>query len=187
MSAANPMKLSDKGTPFPNKETAEQYRKDKELDDKIWRAYKNQGGWVLFDTSVVPKGMLDQLDAAAEAESNGAASNLPPKMKYHRVIFQAKTSPNDEEDVTLTLNGDVMICKRETEVILPESYLEIADHAVHNQYEQKPGQPRKKVGKVKKYVYTRLKAASEEEFLASLAKGNKERDEFFDKQAKAQA
>lgn len=179
-SPAQPMILAPDGKPFTSEKLANEYIKKQELDPTLFEAFKHQGGWCVFNLSVLPNGMKEMLKAASEKPEPTATVPGPKEVhrsdKFFRVIFQAKTNPNDLDKPELGCNGAVLIVEREKEVILPGSYLEVADHAVHNQYEQKPGHDRKIVGKVRTYMYQVLGEATKAEFEAYKKTGNAIRD-----------
>jgi hypothetical protein len=176
MSTSQPMTLAPDGKPFTSEKDAAAYIKKKELDVELNQAFKHQGGWCIFDLSVLPNGMKQVLEAQSNAEAEPAKKSGTPKMKYFKVTFQAKTNPNDENDVPLSLNGTTILSKRDVEVILPASYLEVADHTVRSQYEQKPGHDRKIVSVIKKFVYHKGKEVTKEDFEAFKKSGNAIRD-----------
>ena len=180
MSASQPMTLAPDGNPFKNKKDANEYIKKQEFDAKFNKAYKHQGGWCIFDLSVLPNGMKDMLEAASKESASPSTGTGVPKMKYFKVIFQAKTNPNDENDVPLSLNGTTILSKRDVEVILPQSYLEVADHTVKSQYEQKPGHDRKVVGHIRKFMYQKLGEVTQADFEAFKKTGNAIRDKEID-------
>ena len=93
--------------------------------------------------------------------------------KFWRVRFQSKASPNDPEDVMLSVNGETLIIAREKEVIIPDRYRECADHATYPHFRQLPNQPRKIVGRIKKYPYDILGEATEAEYLQAKATGTR--------------
>ena len=100
----------------------------------------------------------------------------PRSKKYKgfwEVIFSPKSSPNDPEDVTLSLNGNCLQIKRDVPVVLPGPFLEVADHGVYPTFVQLPNQPRKVTGYVKFFPYTVLREASKEEFLRMKREGDK--------------
>ena len=180
-SPAQPMTLAPDGKPFANEKLANEYIKKQELDPTLFKAYRHQGGWCVFNLSVLPNGMKEMLEAANEKPDTVAAPAAASKEvhecdKFYRVIFQAKTNPNDEDDVPLSVNGVTILSKRDVEVILPGSYLEVADHTVKSQYEQKPGHDRKIVGKVRKFMYQRIGEATRAEFEKFKKTGNATRD-----------
>ena len=90
---------------------------------------------------------------------------IPEKYRgYWRVKFNAKTTPNDSDDVQLMVNGETLIIQREKEVILPGRFLENADHATYSHFRQVPHQPRKVVGTIKTYPYERIGKAAKKDF-----------------------
>ncbi|OGV36143.1 MAG: hypothetical protein A2020_12120 [Lentisphaerae bacterium GWF2_45_14] len=95
------------------------------------------------------------------------------KEKFYRVQFQAKSHPNDEDMVTLSVNGEMLVIQREHEVVVPERFLEVANHAIAPQYRQLPGVTRKVVGKIQTFPYTILGEATESEFVRLRNEGNK--------------
>lgn len=97
-----------------------------------------------------------------------------PKEKYWWVRFNAKSNPNDTDDVQLMVNGETLVIRREVEVVVPDRFLECADHGTYPVFIQTPNKPRKVVGKIQFYPYTRLKEATEEEFLRHKAEGTRQ-------------
>ncbi len=108
----------------------------------------------------------------------GFAAKIP---LYWRVKFQAKASPNDTPDVVLVVNGDTLICKREVETIIPDRYKECADNGTYQQWEQKPGETRKVIARIKIYNYDLIGPASEKEYFDFLNKGTKHTKEIIEK------
>ena len=99
---------------------------------------------------------------------------IPEKYRgYWRVKFNAKTTPNDSDDVQLIVNGETLIMQREKEVILPGRFLEDADHATYLHFRQVPHQPRKKVGTIKTYPYERIGKATKKEYDLQRTEGTK--------------
>lgn len=95
------------------------------------------------------------------------------KQKYFRVKFAAKSNPQSADQVTLGVNGELVVVQREKEVVLPEKFLEAADNATVLQYKQLPGEPRKIVGKVQTFPYVKIGEASEAEYLKMKSEGTK--------------
>ena len=93
--------------------------------------------------------------------------------KFYRVIFNHKSGPNDEEDVTLVVNGEPLLIKRGAEVIIPERYKECADHATYPQFTQRPNESRKQIGEIMVFPYSTRGEATKQEYLAQLADGNR--------------
>jgi len=103
---------------------------------------------------------------------------VDPKSKGYKgfweVLFSPKAKPDDQNDVTLSVDGVCLQMKREAPVVLPGPYLEVADHGVYPTYIQLPGQDRKIAGRIKFFPYTVLREATEEEYIAQKASGDKE-------------
>lgn len=99
---------------------------------------------------------------------------IPEKYRgYWRVKFNAKTTPNDSDDVQLMVNGETLIMQREKEVVLPGKFLENADHATYLHFRQVPHQPRKVVGRIKTYPYERIGKATRQEYDQQRTEGTK--------------
>jgi len=98
----------------------------------------------------------------------------PPKEKFYRVKFNAKSSPNDTDDVILSVNGATLIAQREREIVISERYKEDADHATYPQTRQIPGKNRKTISWIKTYPYEVIGEATQEEFLDVKKKGTKQ-------------
>lgn len=91
--------------------------------------------------------------------------------KYYRVMFAHKSSPHDEDDVTLIVNGEVLVIQRGVETIIPGRFKECADHATYPQFTQKPNQARKVVGTVMVFPYSLMGEATEAEYRKMLREG----------------
>lgn len=105
--------------------------------------------------------------------------DVPVKVpnKYYRVLFLEKSSPNDTDDVELSVNAETLVIQRNTEVIIPERFKVCADNATYQQFKQVPGKPRKLRGTIKVYPYQLLGEATEAEFFAMKRKGDKQTKE----------
>jgi hypothetical protein len=97
--------------------------------------------------------------------------------KYYEVMFSHKGNPNDEEDVTLAVNGEVLVCQRGVPVIIPGRFKLCADNATYPHFEQKPNQSRKIVGTVMVFPYTLMREATETEYRKQLRDGNRKTKE----------
>ena len=93
--------------------------------------------------------------------------------KYYRVTFNHKSSPNDEDDVTLIVNGETLVLQRGVEAIIPGRYKECADHATYPVFRQRPNESRKQIGTVMVFPYSLMGEATEQEYLKLLRQGNK--------------
>lgn len=103
----------------------------------------------------------------------------PPREpeKYYRVVFSHKQNPNDQDDVTLTVNGETLVMQRGVEVIIPGRFKECADHATYPQFTQKPNEARKMVGTVMVFPYSLLGEATKSEYFKQLSEGNRKTKE----------
>ncbi len=108
-----------------------------------------------------------------EVESNSNSKPKKTEEQYFEVIFSAKTHANDHEDVMLGCNGEILNIKRETPVVLPKRFLEVADHASETKWKQLPGQPRKRVGVVKRYPYSVIGPAKKEDYEKAKREGTR--------------
>ena len=107
-------------------------------------------------------------EQSSNSQTPASGQKVQPKEKaekYFRVKFNAKSSASDEDQVTLGCNGVLLKIQREKEIILPERFLEVADHTISIQYRQMPGEKRKIAGKVQTFPYTRLGTSTKAEYL----------------------
>lgn len=105
---------------------------------------------------------------------DGQKAPVIPKEKYFRVLFQARATENDLEDVQLTVNGETLLMQREKEVIIPARFRECADHALIVKFKQLPDQPRKLMAPIRTFPYSLIGEATEEEYLTQKAEGDKQ-------------
>ncbi len=91
--------------------------------------------------------------------------------RYYRVKFHAKSSPNDTDDVVLSVNGEALVIERQKEVVIPERYVVCADNARSPQFRQLPNQPRKIVGEILTFPFDRLGEGTEAEYLSQKRAG----------------
>ena len=101
--------------------------------------------------------------------------------KYYRVLFLDKSSPNDTDDVELSVNAETLVIQRGVEVIIPERFKVCADNATYQQFKQIPGKPRKLRGTIKVYPYQLIGPATKDEFFAMKRKGDKQTKDFIKK------
>jgi len=79
--------------------------------------------------------------------------------------------------VILSLNGLTHIIKRDSEVVLPVSFLKVADECTYDLYQTGSGGSRKVVSKVRRYPYDILGPADESEYKSTLADGTRRQAE----------
>ena len=102
-----------------------------------------------------------------------ATGNRPYEEAYWEVVFAEKTNENETTDVPLCVNGEVLVIQRGKPVIIPQRYLECADHTKHEIISQDPGKDRKTVAWVQTYAYTKIRQASKDEFTRFKQAGDK--------------
>lgn len=88
----------------------------------------------------------------------------PYTEKYFEVVFAEKSNENDTIDVQLCVNGEALTIQRGRPVVVPQRYLEAADHTKSEVISQEPGKDRKTVAWVQTFTYTKLREATKEEF-----------------------
>ena len=111
----------------------------------------------------------------AEDEDNKVAEKpvAKQKEKYYRVKFAAKSSPNDDDNVVLSVNGETVVIERQKEVVLPERYIVCAENARSPQFRQMPNQTRKIVGEVITFPFDKLGEGTEAEYFDMKRAGTK--------------
>ena len=126
--------------------------------------------------NVVGSNYFQPATAIQPAAADGATRRIDPKSLGYKgwweVMFSPKAKPDDQNDVTLSVNGVCLQMQREEPVILPGSYLECADHGVYPTYQQLAGKQRKVAGHVKTFPYTVLRSATEAEYKSQKAAGD---------------
>lgn len=93
--------------------------------------------------------------------------------KYFKVKFHAKSKPDDEDNVILSVNGEVLVVGREKDVVLPERFVVCAENARYQQFRQLPNQPRKVVGEVLVYPFEKKGMGTKAEYLDMKKSGTK--------------
>lgn len=141
--------FSNQGIPFKTEAAARAAMTNKDLSHEEYKVQSYEDGYILVKKD--PK----------------------PKEKYYRVQFNMKSNPNDEEDVTLGVNGELLVIQRGVQVIIPGRFKECADHATYPHFTQKPNESRKQVGTVMIFPYSTLGEATESEYRKQLREGNK--------------
>jgi len=101
--------------------------------------------------------------------------------KFYKVRFHDKSNPNDTNDVSLGVNGEILVAKRNEETIIPGRYAECARHATHDIFKQLPGERRKITGKVMTFPFDVICEVSQAEYLTLKSEGTKKTQEALDK------
>ena len=105
------------------------------------------------------------------AANEAVAQPVAKKRTYTRVKFYPKSHKEQPDDVILSVNGDTIIMMRDQEVVLPDYFLEAADHATFNQYKTGIGNSRKVIMQVRLYPYALLGKGTKVEYIKQRAVG----------------
>jgi len=146
--------FSGQGIPFKSEQKARAAITQKGLNPDDYVVRSHEDGYI-----IVPKPKQDTPE------------------KYYRVTFNHKSSPNDEDDVTLIVNGEPLVIQRGVETIIPGRYKECADNATYPVFRQRPNESRKQIGTVMVFPYSLMGEASEHEYRKLLKEGNKKTKE----------
>jgi hypothetical protein len=73
--------------------------------------------------------------------------------KFLRGMWANKADPNDTDAVRLSVNGEPITWQRGVPCIVPDCYLEVAQHATFNKYSVKPGEGRKVTARITRYPF----------------------------------
>jgi len=166
--------LNSAGLPFDSVKAAQHSMRLKELSPEVYEVAAYESGFGIYPKGLAPK----------EPVAEVAKPKIKPNVeKFWKLQFAPKGSPNDTEDVVLSVNGDVLVMQREVEVVLPDRYRVCADNARVVQYQQRPGEQRKIVGSVRTYPYMVSGEASEEEYVLFKNKGNQMQKDYMERMA----
>lgn len=159
------------GKPFSTEKWATISMEKKGLDPSKHTVVEHPlGGYAIKRISKegeVPMGYKDE--EGVKVDIKPAVTNAE---KYFKVRFHAKSNPNDTDNVTLGVNGEILVIKREEEIIIPERFVECARHATYPQFTQLPNEPRKMTGKVMTFPLDILGEGTQEDFLKMKKEGN---------------
>lgn len=168
------------GKPFSTEKWAKIAMEKKGLDASKHTVVEHpQGGFAIKRISKegeVPVGYKSD-----EGESIEVTAPKQEGEKYYKVRFHAKSNPNDTDNVTLGVNGEILVIKREEEVIIPERFVECARHATYPQFTQLPNEPRKITGKVMTFPLDILGEGTREEYLKMKKEGTEKTQEALEK------
>jgi hypothetical protein len=92
------------------------------------------------------------------------------------VRFNERSNIYDKKDVDLCCNGEVLQFQRNKEVVVPQRFLEVADHTKREEYDQDDDftkDQRLIVTYVTMYPYNKVKKSTKAEYLAQKKSGDK--------------
>tara|TARA_R110002167_G_scaffold62125_2_gene175461 strand:- start:415 stop:915 length:501 start_codon:yes stop_codon:yes gene_type:complete len=117
-------------------------------------------GWVLELTTAVSQSVAE----VAEIET---------AMTYSKVIFMPKMNEYDEEQVTASVNGKVLVFCRGVETIAPDCHLDVITNASYNS-NKFDGKITTVTGKIARFAFSRLGEATKKEYDTFLKAGTKQ-------------
>lgn len=100
--------------------------------------------------------------------------------KFWEVYFHDKRDEYELDYHYLAVNGEALQVTKGATVIIPERFLEVADHATIKKY--KKGRP---VGEVSRCPYRKIREATEAEYLKMKKDGTKQHKSDLDKRSRA--
>ena len=157
------------GEPFQSIAAAKGTMATKEIDPAVYGVCQYPPGKNTY--AIVKKGSKNWSGNDTSVSSHDAAKSN--QERYHKVIFQAKSHPNDTHDIVLGVNGEQLVIKRDVAVIIPERFREAADHAVVPLFTQTPTEGRKSAGRMKKYPYHYVEESTEKAYREQKAEGDR--------------
>jgi len=92
---------------------------------------------------------------------------------YFEIVWHPKRSESDEENVTLGVNGKMLVWARNKPAVIRSDYLEVADNAFVPKFKQLPGEERKEIGGLKPYTYTINRKITKDEYDEGKKSGDK--------------
>lgn len=168
------------GKPFSSEKWAKISMEKKGLDPSKHTVVEHpQGGFAIKRIS-----KEGEVPVGYKNEDNEEVIITPAKVegeKYYKVRFHAKSNPNDTDNVNLGVNGEILVIRREDEVIIPERFVECARHATYPQFTQLPNEPRKITGKVMTFPLDILGEGTKEEYLKMKRDGTEKTQEALEK------
>ena len=103
---------------------------------------------------------------AEKIEPSATRQISPPIRKhnegYQRLKFHSRQSALEPENVVISVNGETIACKRNAEVVLPNRFVECAEHCSYPAYASFAGV--KRVEHRKMFPFTKLGKSTFSEF-----------------------
>lgn len=158
------------GKPWASEDAARKALAELELDPKVWGVVQRDGGWLIEQHALT---LQRQAQAKAEGAKAAVAAEAQAE-KYFWVIFSARNDARDAENIELRHNGDGITIRRETQVPLPQRYLNVADGAVQRVFApvRRSSISYREAGVIRRRPYQIVREATRAEFLKYLEDGN---------------
>ena len=149
-------------------------------DPKFLKAANAQGGgWCIVKLKTVIENATGKTGPVAPVQRK--------QQKYFEVEFFPPSSPEEPQQLSLGVDGWVIVVTRGQRVMLPENHLRVADSAKHKVFKIQPGADRQVVGEVHRAMHRVLREVPRDEFMAALKAGNLTRDNDLSQQQAARA
>jgi len=164
------IKVAKNGKPWRTEDEARRALAEMELDPKVWGVVPRDGGWALEPhAQTLARQAAGREQTARDARARDAAGE-----KYFWVVFAARQSASDAENVELSHNGDRITVRRETEVPLPQRFLNVADAAVQRVFEpiRRGSIPYRDAGVIRRRPYRIVREARQKDFVEYMESGN---------------
>ncbi|MFA5187349.1 MAG: hypothetical protein WC551_12795 [Patescibacteria group bacterium] len=87
------------------------------------------------------------------------------KEKFFRIKPHAKSRPDDDENVVVSVNGEILVMERTKECVIPERFVVALQNARSPVFKQMPGESRKIEGEIMTFPFDILSEGTEEEYL----------------------
>jgi len=173
MEQSHELIYAQSGEPFRGKQAAEAAMARKALSPDDYKVIPlDTGGFVISRmTPLVSRNAEHKEDVTPVVKEKVASET--PREKYFEVRFSAKSNPIDSDDVVLAVQGETLVIQREKNIVLPERFLECADHTRYPKFTQEPGKDRKTGSMIMTFPYQRIREATEEEYLQQKTSGTK--------------
>lgn len=114
--------------------------------------------------------ILVQTGVTEKPAPSGVVNN---HTKFYRGKFSEKSNPNDADAVRLSVNGECITWQRGVDTIVPDCYLEVAEHAIFPKFKQEPGKGRKVAAHISRFPFTKTGTATYQEFRTEFLEGSK--------------
>jgi len=173
--------LSSSGEPFKTEGAAKTAMRMKRLDDSSYDVIPHGSGFAITRKASGPSdverdivlGKTTPGSGQARIEHAGQTPTIGGKERYFWVRFHDKSRPADLSHVELGCNCEYLKIQRNKWVILPERFVEVAQHAEFPQYSLEPGQMRQQIGMLKVWPHDIGNEATEAEYREMLTAGTR--------------
>lgn len=124
------------------------------------------------------KPTLESIKKEFEATQEATAKKRgKSKREYKRVRFHEKSQDGQPVDIVLAIGDEVLVVRRGVETIVPQVFLEVADHAVVVGWKYNPETQANVPTRIQKYGYSLIGDATEEEYLKLKSEGTEKTKE----------